>query len=263
MSAAPHFRVWAIGVVLAVTVALAIAGCSGSSKNGGGAQQGAVVLRPPGTPGQRDCSVGSLRTNVRAQNLAPTPGAYSYNVKGTRSLTGPTRSVKRLPAVVKVIVTPSRRFGKLVCFRVQRRYTAALGDTATFVVRGSDVYLSLLTLQSGGEITEIHPAPPVRSLSGNDLNWSGSFAGDTRGQFAGDVIGRRSLRLPDGSRAKAIGIQLRVSFAGETRGTLDTVQWLSTARNFVLAEKVDLKRTFGLDHEHLRFEGHLRTLPTK
>jgi len=146
---------------------------------------------------------------------------------------------------------------------VQRRYTTALGDTATFAVRGSDVYLTHLTLQSGGEITEIQPAPPVRSLAGNELNWSGSFSGDTQGQFAGNVIGRRSLPLPGGGRDKAIGIQLRVSFAGQTRGTLDTTQWLSASRNFVLAEKVDLNRSFGLDHEHLQFQSHLQSLPSK
>jgi hypothetical protein len=262
MSFKPRSTGSTLATCVALAIAVAIAGC-GSGSNASTSEHGAVLLRGPGTPSKRDCSVSSLRTNVSAQNLAPAPGSYSYKVKGTRSLSGGTKSAKRLPPVLSVIVTPSRRYGELVCFRVQRRYTTALGDTATFAVRGSDVYLTHLTLQSGGEITEIHPAPPVRSLAGNDLNWSGTFSGNTQGQFAGNVIGRRSLPLPGGGRDRAIGIQLRVSFAGQTRGTLDTTQWLSASRNFVLAEKVDLNRTFGLDHEHLHFQSHLQSLPGK
>jgi hypothetical protein len=250
----------AIGIVL--VVAIALAGC-GSGSSASSSDAGAVLLRGPGTPNQRDCSVAALHTNIAAQDLSPAPGTYLYKVKGTRSLSGGTKSVKPLPPVVRVIVTPISRYGKLVCFRMQRRYTAALGDTATFVVRGSDVYLTHLILQSGGEITEIHPTPPVRSLAGSDLNWSGSFSGDTQGQFAGDVVGRRTLPLPGGGKAKAIGIQLRVSFAGQTRGTLNTTQWLSASRNFVLGEKVDLNRSFGLDHEHLQFQSQLQSLPSK
>lgn len=246
-----------------IALTAAAVGC-GSASTASDSGPGRVLLRVPTAPNQRDCRVADLRTDVGAQNLAPDPGTYSYKVQGTRSLKGGgTNSVKRLPAVVKVIVTPTRDYGKVVCFRVQRRYTAALGDTATFAVRGSDVYLTDLTLQSGGEITVIDPSPPVLSLAGNQVTWSGTFSGETNGQFAGDLVGRRSLPLPNGQKVQAIGIQLRVSFSGQTRGTLNTTQWLSASHNFVLGETLDLNRSFGLDHEHLQFQSHLQSLPSK
>lgn len=207
-------------------------------------------------PSAQDCAAAALKTDVSAKDAPPPAGTYDYTVKGTRTVSG---ARKPLPARSELIVTRERRIGGLRCFRVQRRLGPALADTATVVARGPDAYTTQLELQAGGSLTTIRPRPPIRSVSGGDPEWSGSFGGDTRGQFQGSVIGRKTMRV-GGRKVTVLGVELRVSFAGKVTGTDISDQWVETKHNLPVAGTTKEMRSFGLDKIGLDYGAKVSSL---
>lgn len=237
--------------------ALGAPACGGAEERSA-APEG-IRLAAPTRPATADCAARQLATAATPEGLAPAPGSYRYRTEGTRTLSGERSRVRRLPSRTTIAVTGERRIGNLRCFRVQRRYARALGDTATFVIRGSDIYLTGLLLQVGGDLSEIAPDRPVLFLSGDELEWSGRFEGTTRGRYAASVIGRRTMKVGT-RRVRAVGVEIRLSFAGEVRGTARLEQWISPDRNLVIAEKVEQRRSYGLDRLRLDYSSRLASL---
>ncbi|HEX8743551.1 MAG TPA: hypothetical protein VF712_10485 [Thermoleophilaceae bacterium] len=232
--------------------ALAASGCGGDG-GGGGKGAGAGVAAPT-TPAESDCATARLRTSVAPDDLVTPPGRYRYRTAGTKRVEG--QSAQRLPGASQTLVTRPRSAGQLRCFRVQRRYGAGLVDTATFVVRGGDVYATQLEAAAGGDLLEIRPEPPIRVLADGETEWGGAFGGATSGRYVAQVIGQRTFRV-DGASVKAVGIDVRTSFQGELEGSEHSVRWVALDGNVVVEEEVEQRRDFGLDRVVMRHRSRL------
>lgn len=245
--------------IAACIAALALAGCGGDDdgddgQDGGGA---ASLLPPPRTPSAADCRAKGLETSERPDRLAPAAGTYTYDVDGRSESIGETRRTSRLPERATLVVTRPARIGRLLCFKVQRRFSPELADETTFVVRGGDVLVTALAFQSGGQVTQVQPRPAILSFDGGATEWSGSFAGATRGSYRASVGERREMRV-GGDRVIAAPIESQVSFGGEVRGTDRSTRWGSERDNTLIEERVVQERTFGLDRLRLTYTARLR-----
>lgn len=221
-----------------------------------------LKVAAPSPPDAATCAATALKTDYRPDDLAPDSGTYSYSVTGSRKVLGAGGFTKPLPARSQFIVTPAEDFGNIRCFTVQRRYAESLADTATFAIRGGDVYLTKLDAQSGGQFTTIEPVPPALSLDGDEPEWSGDFRGATSSRYRGEVIGRRRLKV-GGRRVAAIGIKAEFSFAGELTGYERSVRWISTRDNLVLTERVLQQRDYGVDKIRLTYTARLKSMPER
>jgi hypothetical protein len=219
------------------------------------------LVQPPTPPGADDCASPSLATRQRPDELAPEAGTYRYETDGILSTLrdGRVTDRRQLPGTTPVIVTEARRVDALRCFRVQRRLTDSLADTATVVIVGSDVYIARLELQAGGDLIEVVPRPPIRSLAADELEWAGSFAGPTRGVYEASILGRRTMRV-GGARVRAVGIEIRLSYAGDVRGRERSRAWFSLRENLALTEQVERERDFGLERQRLDYRSKLVSL---
>jgi hypothetical protein len=238
--------------------ALALGSCGGGGDGKGAAgERSALELQPPEAPPPGRCSERRLATRRAPDaSLRPAPGRYRYRVNGTRTIAEKKRRTARLGSPMTLTATPATRVGRLVCFRLQRRYTPTLGETATFVVRGSTLYMTELELQAGGQRTTIRPEPPVVALAPSELEWSGAFQGETRGRYSAQVVGRRTFRT-GGSTERAVGVEFRLSAAGAVKGQERSVRWFAVERGLVLAERVEQSRRLGLDETKLKYSARL------
>lgn len=249
-----HCKAWGTMAAIAISAAVLVS-CGGEAKQDA-KSRGAVRVQPPEQPNATACAATQLRTSESADDLVPPPGTYVYRTKGHRELIGEGGESRPLPKRTEYVITQARDFGNVRCFGVQRRYTEALADSATFAVRGGDVYLTLSEVQSGGQFTTVRPEPPALFLSGAETEWSGTFSGPTRASYRMEVIGRRKIKV--GNRTlSAIGIETVFSFDGEVRGLERATRWLSERDNLVLSERVSQQRTFGLDETKLVYRAQL------
>jgi hypothetical protein len=226
---------------------IAAGGCGGSE--GSSDPVASQAIPRPTAPSAEDCAARELATDERARPLAPKPATYDYRLRGKEAVLGGQREIYDLPRSMPMIVTPSTRVGNLRCFRVQRRIRSSVVETSTFASRGDAVYLTKLQLQTETSSETLVPRPAVLAISPDDVEWSGSFAGPTRGRYRGELLGRRTIRV-DGRPVRAIGIALDSSFAGEVTGTQRSEQWFSLDRHLVLRGRHDERRRFG--QENLR-----------
>lgn len=234
-------------VLLSALAAVAASCGGGESSDDDPATRGAPssLVRAPSIPSPRDCAAAQLRTSAPADpTLIARPGRYTYRTAG--SVRSGDRNPRRLPRRTEYIITDDRRIGAVRCFRVQRRYMPRLADTATFAVRGGDVFLTETRVVAGGQLITIRPEPPVKSLDADDLEWSGSFRGPTRGRYAATVLGRRTFRI-GGKRIRSVGVELRYTLDGEIRGSERSRRWFALDDRGVVSERVEQKRRFGLD----------------
>lgn len=239
----------------ALALAVGLAGCGDSDEREPRGEPTAQ-LRPPTVPAAADCAQEALRTDTAAGEGAPPAGRHRYTVRGERQTLGSAGGTTALPERAEFEVTEARTIGNLICYRVQRRYTPQLADEATLVVRGGDVYLAKLTSYVAGRALEVNPDPPVKAIDGDDLEWSGTFEGPTRGSYAATNLGRRAVSA-GGRRQRAIGIELRVSFTGEVDGTLHSQTWLSIDDFLPLVEETRQDRTLGGDRTRLDYTARL------
>lgn len=239
-------------VAIATLAAAAALGGCGDDDEGGAPAATDAELKPPTKPAAADCATETLATRAKPDDIVPRPGRYRYETTGTRRVLGSEGSTSRLPRETETIVTPVLEAGSLRCFRVQRRYNRQLGDTGTFVVRGGDLWLTHAASVAGGQLLDLRPNPPIRSVPGDAPAWRGTFRGPTSGRYAGEVLGRREIR-----GEPAIGLRLEIVSRGELEGTERSTRWISLERNLVLSETVLQQRKFGLDVAELRFESRL------
>lgn len=245
--------------VMAIAIAIVVAGCGDSDDTSTDAR--APAVEPPSIPDARACDAQELATAVRPDRLVPASGTYRYQTKGTRTVSSSDGEpdVKQLPAQTEVVITPAKSFGGLRCFRVQRKLTKTIADTATLVVRGSDLYLTEVLFETNGQRDIVRPRPPVHSLDPDETEWAGAFRGATSGSYRATSLGRRQMRVAD-RRARALGVQLQLSLAGDVEATEVSTRWLLPSRNLNLSERVLQKRDFGLDRITLRYSSTLESL---
>lgn len=232
-------------LVVAAFAAAVVPGCGGDDE-GAPAEREATLERPK-PPTAEDCAVKTLATSTKPDDLVPRAGTYRYATTGTRRVLGGDGTSSRLPKTSQTIITPALKAGSLRCFRVQRRFGEQLGDTVTLVVRGGDLYITQLDSVAGGQLIELRPNPPIRSVPGEEVEWRGSFRGPTSGSYAGAVIDRRRI-----NGEQAVGLKLQVVSSGEVEGSEKSTRWVSLDRNLVLSETVVQQREFGLDRLELR-----------
>lgn len=240
--------------VVALVSTLALSGCGSSDKPAAKA----LTLQRPVKPTAAQCGRGLAAGATRPE--APTPaGTYQYATHGTKALIGERRHARKLPSRTTVVVTPARKLSNIWCYVIQRRYETDLGDTATFLIRGPDVYLRSLRFQSGGYIKTLSPSQPLLTLSGAELDWSGVFRGRTSGRYAAEIIGRKRFKV--GARTiRAAGVRTRISYGGEIKGWERSTRWITTNRNLLIAENVTQVRNFGLDRLRLSYTSRLKSL---
>lgn len=241
---------------LLLIAALPVTGCGESDPP---SQTKKIVLPTPATPTAEQCSLGDGGEASGKGERPPDPGTYEYRTTGSRSIEGDSDSATKLPATTQVIITDALRDGPRSCFVTQHRFESNLGDTGIFVVNGDDTLLRSAEFQVGADITEVLPDPPILMLSGSELEWSGSFRGATRGRYAAEIVGRKKFRI-DGESVEAVGVETRVSYAGEIEGTERATRWLSTDTRLIVAENVTQERSFGLDRMRLEYRSRLKSL---
>lgn len=246
-----HYVGWAVAPIMV----LALSGCGGGNDK---TSTRALTLQQPERPTAAQCDYGSASA-AKPTESPPRAGTYEFKTTGKKVLIGEKRRVFKLPTSSKAVITPARRVGNILCFTTQRKYESDLGDTATFLIRGSDIYLRKLRFQSGGYIKSLSPNPPLLSLSGTELDWSGVFRGRTSGQYAAEVVGRKRIKVGP-RKVRAVGIKTRVSYGGDIKGWERSTRWIAVERNMVIAEDVVQERKFGLDRLRLSYRASLESL---
>lgn len=243
--------------------ALAIAGCGGAAKGEPRTDAPAPLrssLPTVPTVDDKECAAGVLATNAAPdRSLIPEPGQYRYALKGTRTLLGPKRAVKALPREASAFITPARRIGNLRCFRLMIRLAPNLEDTATFVVRGSDLYVAGLRLRQGGQLIDARPEPPSLGFDARELEWEGTYTGATSGRYALEVVGRRDVRVR-GRSIETVGLDARVSYRGEIEGTERALRWFAPRGGLLVRAKISQERFVGLDRARLDYRLRLKSL---
>lgn len=223
---------------------------------------GAVAL--PGPPTAKSCGLaGSSRPRprapVRKRQLPPPPGVYRYRTRGASGVPSEAVRARDLPRVTELIATKSRRFGDLVCFRLQKRYAPDLANTETYVIRGSELFLVGLRIEARGSAQEVRPVPAVLFGSSSGSKWSGQFSGATSGSYDVTGLGERVYRL-DGKRLKATGVRSSVSYRGAVSGAQAMTAWILPQKRLVLAERVVLRERLGVSNVRLHLRRRLVSL---
>lgn len=240
--------------IAVAALCLGAIGCGASESSSDPVARHAIAK--PSAPSAGDCAARALDTAERSRPLAPAAGTYEYGLRGSEVVVGERREVYDLPRSMPMIVTRATKLGNLRCFRVQRRIRSSVVETSTFASRGDAVYLTKLQLETDRSSETLVPRPPVLAISPDDVEWSGAFAGPTRGRYRGELLGRRTIRV-DGRPVRAIGIALDSSFAGEVTGTQRSEQWFSVDRHLVLRGRHQERRRFGQDDLRMTYSTRL------
>lgn len=244
----------------AALIVATVSSCGGSDPAGGGAS-----IAPPSRPSARECGAGSSpaqvpkRAGKRSRASAPAAGLYRYRVSGSQTVSGAALRARDLPARGETLVSRSRTVGVLTCFRIQRRLAPDIANTATYVIRGGDVYLVGIVIQALGEAQTIRPDPAVLSATESGSEWSGQFAGPTSGSYSFSVRGRQRFRV-GGQRLRAVRISSSVSYRGAYSGTQKATTWLSVDHDLVLGESARSSQDFGVSTLRLRSRSRLISL---
>lgn len=244
----------------ALGIVLALGGCGASDP-----QEGATI-KAPTSPSAADCGFRARDLQVdggtdgrASTKMIPHAGAYRYGVTGHLRVPGSGVRVKDLPSRAELLVTPPRRHGGLVCFRVQKRFAADVANTSTYVIRNKDVYLISLRIEALGESQEIRPSPAVLSVSGAGSQWAGQFGGATRGSYAFSGLGKRTFRVQS-RRLSGVGVSSVVSYRGGVNGVQKSTAWITPRYGLVLFESFRSRQSFGVNSLHLDSRSHLLSL---
>jgi hypothetical protein len=256
----PRLRT-AVILVLCAGAALALGACGSAQTDTGG-----DAVAPPSSPTAKNCGIGrssqrtpSRRVGAAAKQTPPKAGVYRYRTRGRSGVPSEALRAKDLPRITGLIVTKSRRFQGLVCFRMQKHYTSQLANTETYVIRGNELYLVGLRIEALGRSQEVRPVPAVLFASGSGSKWSGEFTGTTSGSYTVTGLGRRFFRL-GAKRLKVTGLRSSVSYRGAVAGTQTATTWVSPAQGIIVAEKVALREQLGVSEVQLGLRRRLMTL---
>jgi hypothetical protein len=248
------WRLW-LALMLLCGAALALSACGASVK---GAVEAAIA--PPAPPTARICGVDSAPPRGRSaggRRRRPTPpGVYRYRTRGYSGVPDEAVRARSLPRITKLIATRSRRFGDLVCFRLQKRYAPDLANTETYVIRGNELFLVGLRLEALGQSREVRPTPAVLFGNGTGSRWSGRFGGATSGSYDVTALGERVYRL-GGERLRVTGVRSTVSYRGKVSGAQTMTAWISPGRRLAVAERVALRERMGVSDLRLHLDRRL------
>lgn len=253
-------RRWPVRLAALAVISAALVSCGGSGSGGEDA-----AIDTPSRPSARECGVGHVSASATGRALkrsaasAPAAGVYRYAVTGSQELTGAALRARNLSARGEILVSPSRSIGSLTCFRIQRRFAPDIGNTETYVIRGSEIYLVSILIQALGETQYIRPEPAVLSATESASEWSGKFGGPTYGSYSFTVLGKERFRIGN-RQLRAVRISSSVSYRGAFRGTQDATTWISVDHDVVLGERTRSSQDFGVSTLRLRSRSHLVSL---
>jgi hypothetical protein len=255
-----------VGVLRAVSTGALCAGAALALNACGSPMAGvdSAAVAPPGPPTAKNCGITSSPPRrpsaaARKRQLPPPPGVYRYRTHGTSGVPGEAVRARDLPSVTELIATKSRRFGDLLCFRLQKRYAPDLANTETYVIRGRELFLVGLRVEARGSSQEVRPAPAVLFGSNSGSRWSGRFSGATSGSYRVTGLGERVYRL-DGRRLKATGVRSSVSYRGAVSGAQAMTAWILPRKRLILTEKIALRERLGVSDVHLHLRRRLVSL---
>jgi hypothetical protein len=250
-----------IAIVSCVAAAALLSSCGSSSTV---VEVGPGRVENPAVPTAKSCAVraadrvASPRTaSGSAQPGRPRPpaaGVYAYRTTGRSG--APSEAVRSgdLPARTELVVTESRRFGDLVCFRMQKRYGPGLANTETYVIRDDELFLVGIRIDALGASEGVRPSPPVLFASdAGAARWSGRFSGATRGSYSATGLGAGSYQLGDRS-LRVIGLRSVVNYRGVVSGTQAATTWFTVGGRLIVSEEVTLRERLGVTEVrvHLR-----------
>ena len=249
------------GVTLLLTTVLVGATLSGCGDDGSqDGERRSVLVDPPDTPSEDECTqlAGDRSAGAATTEDPPAPGRYAFASRGVIETRRDGKVVERrqLPKTMDAYVTDARTVGGVSCFRVQNRLTGEIADTATFALRGEELFLVAVELQSGGDLVTYVPNPAIRSLDPKELEWTGTFAGTTQGDYQASVVGRRTIKV-GGRRVRTVGVELRSTFAGDLQGWQTATTWLSVDEKLPVIIDSETVREYGLDQYRAKFHAVL------
>jgi hypothetical protein len=234
-------------------VALSACGSSSSEANDG-------VVAPPSPPTAKNCGLADSpprpASAAHRRQRPPVPGVYRYRTQGTVDVPSEAIRARDLSPVTELIATKPRRFGNLVCFRMQKRYAPDLATTETYVIRGSELFLVSLRIQAPGSSRAVRPEPAVLFGSSSASKWSGQFGGATSGSYSVTATGDRAYFI-DGKRLKATGVRSTVTYRGAVSGGRTMTAWISPQKRLILSERVVLRERLGVSDVLLRMHRRL------
>jgi hypothetical protein len=240
---------------------LVLAGCGTSNS-----ADHTSSIEPPTRPTVEDCGAGIMSSRARNRgevssgvDEVPLAGSYRYSTKGRQTVPGAGLRAKDLPSYSRLIVTPVRKTGNVICFGIQRRFASDIAYTSTYVSRGSEVYLVRLLIQALGESHEVRPNPPVLFASSSGSSWSGQFAGSTQGAYKFSALGK-STHLVGSRRVPTLGISSEVSYQGEVTGKQLAITWISIDDDLIVKERLRSRQDFGVSTLNLQSSSHLVSL---
>lgn len=249
----------AFAAAVPVLVAVTAVGC-GQSGGEGGTDRGPAATGVLSLPSASRCGVRYLRSTASPERLVPRAGIYRYRTRGSLRVAGVSRSVERLPEVSRLEVTRAAVRRGVMCVRTRMTLATGLGQVSTLAARNHDVYATVLGFQAAGHTSSLSPQPPMRTFTtGGATGWSASFVGRSRGQYAADVVGRKTIRIGS-RRVRTIGVRLRLSIAGEVEGSEVSTRWIVAGRNLVAQETVVRQQRIDKDLLTLRYSARLMSL---
>lgn len=214
----------------------------------------------PAPPTAQICGIerSTLASAAKAPRPKPStpPGVYRYRTAGTAHVPGEAVRAGNLPRITDLVAAPSRRFGKLACFRLQNRLAPDLTDTGTYVIRGDELFLVGLRMQALGQVQEVRPDPAIYLSGITGSKWWGKFKGKTSGSYRAISLGERVYRVRR-QPLKVVGVRAWMSYRGAVSGKRVMTVWVSTKRRLVVSEKVVARESFGVSDLHLRLRRRL------
>jgi hypothetical protein len=245
----------------AAVITMLAAGCGGGSDDDPDAPSG-LRLSAGSAPSVEDCGFEDAKSlqgdgSGGATPTAPSAGSYTYRSRGAETVPG--EGVRNLPATVRLTVTPPRRSGKLTCVGFIREWSDRTTTYDVYVLRGEDVYVTAIGLDTPNSVQSARPRPAILALSGAGTTWKGSFGGDTRGSYEMEILRRGTLSIR-GERVRAVQVSSSATYSGGTTGTRRATTWLGVDRPLILREDGDSSVRVGGGDERLRYTTTLNSL---
>jgi hypothetical protein len=237
-------------------------GCGGGSDDDDSGTPAGLRLTPGTPPSVNDCGFEDAKSlqgePSDAEPLAvPQAGTYRYRTRGAE--TTPDDGVRNLPATTTLTVTPPRRSGRLTCVGFIREWSDRTTTYDVYVLRGEDVYVTALGLDTPNSVESARPRPAILALSGSGTTWKGSFSGATSGSYEMEILRRDTLSI-GGERVRAVQVASKATYRGETTGTRETTTWLGVDRPLVLIENGNQTLRVGGGDQQLRYTTTLTAL---
>lgn len=257
-----HVLLRTLSLMAIAFITVLAAACGGGSDKDDSKPPEGLRLTAGTPPSVEDCGfedAESLQADGSGGETlaAPSPGTYTYRSRGAETVPG--EGPRDLPSSTRLTVTPPRRDGNLSCVGFIRRWSDRTTTYDVYVLRGEDVYVTALGLDTPNSVESARPRPAILALSGSGTTWKGGFGGDTEGSYNMEILRRGTLSIA-GERVRAVQVSSTATYRGGTTGRRRTTAWLGVDRPLILSEDGEQTLQVGGGEEQLRYSTTLTAL---